>query len=167
MTKRKSPAGGGLRCGGAGVGMEIAAKEKARRGQGGRGRVCARVWEGLVQGEAAAGRPGEAGAGGLRPPKPSGGRFGLRPALSPIALPFPKPSPTPCTLNPFCPKPSPFSPCRAPPPAFFHPPEKPPLFTKHLQVWQPLDAFYIGTGYYRIKLCQIRRKSPHAGGFFR
>ena len=49
MTKRKSPAGGGLRCGGAGVGMEIAAKEKARRG---RGEVQG---EGL-QGEAAAGR---------------------------------------------------------------------------------------------------------------
>ena len=38
------------------------------------------VWEGLVQGEAAAGRPGEAGAGGRSPPKPSGGRFGLRPS---------------------------------------------------------------------------------------
>ena len=74
MTKRKSPAGGGLRRGGAGVGMEIAAKEKARRGQGGSARG-----EGL-QGEAAAGRPGEAGAGGRSPPKPSGGRFGLRPS---------------------------------------------------------------------------------------
>ena len=28
----------------------------------------------------AAGRPGAAGAGGRSPPKPSGGRFGLRPA---------------------------------------------------------------------------------------
>ena len=73
MTKRKSPAGGGLRCGGAGVRMEIAAKEKARRG---RGEVQG---EGL-HGEAAAGRPGEAGAGGRSPPKPSGGRFGLRPS---------------------------------------------------------------------------------------
>ena len=55
------------------LGMEIAAKEKARRG---RGEVQG---EGL-QGEAAAGRPGEAGAGGRSPPKPSGGRFGLRPS---------------------------------------------------------------------------------------
>ena len=73
MTKRKSPAGGGLRCGGAGVGMEIAAKEKARRGRG-------EVQREGLQGEAAAGRPGEAGAGGRSPPKPSGGRFGLRPS---------------------------------------------------------------------------------------
>ena len=33
-----------------------------------------------MQGEAGAGRPGEAGAGGRSPPKPSGGRFGLRPS---------------------------------------------------------------------------------------
>ncbi len=79
MTKRKSPAGGGLRCGGAGVGMEIAAKEKARRGRG-KGEGWCKGWEGLVQGEAAAGRPGFAGAGGRSPPKPSGGRFGLRPS---------------------------------------------------------------------------------------
>ena len=56
MTKRKSPAGGGLRCGGAGVGMEIAAKEKARRGRG------------EVQGE------GTARGGGRRPPRRSRGR---------------------------------------------------------------------------------------------
>ena len=32
----------------------------------------------------AAGRFGAAEAGGLRPPKPSGGRFGLRPAARPL-----------------------------------------------------------------------------------
>ena len=77
MTKRKSPAGGGASVWGAGVGMEIAAKEKARRGQG---EVQGGSARGGVQGEAAAGPPREARAGGRSPPKPSGGRFGLRPS---------------------------------------------------------------------------------------
>jgi len=50
-------------------------RQKKKPG-GGRGEVQG---EGL-QGEAAAGRPGEAGAGGRSPPKPSGGRFGLWPS---------------------------------------------------------------------------------------
>ena len=59
MTKRKSPAGGGASVWGAGVGMEIAAKEKARRGQG------------EVQGGSARGGvQGEAGRFGLRPSGP-------------------------------------------------------------------------------------------------
>ena len=50
--------------------------QQKKKPGGGRGEVQG---EGL-QGEAAAGRPGEAGAGGRSPPKPSGGRFGLRPS---------------------------------------------------------------------------------------
>ena len=56
-----------------GWGWRLRQKKKPGRG---RGEVQG---EGL-QGEAAAGRPGEAGAGGRSPPKPSGGRFGLRPS---------------------------------------------------------------------------------------
>ena len=75
MTKRKSPAGGaGLRCGGVGVGMEIAAKEKARRGQGEvqGGRDC----KGRRP-QAAPAKPGP--AGGARRNRPEDG-FGLRPS---------------------------------------------------------------------------------------
>ena len=64
---------------------------------GGAGTGCARFCGpgkcgGQVQGAGrAAGRPGAAGAGGLRPPKPSSGRFDLRP---PANLPPAKNPPT-------------------------------------------------------------------------
>ena len=69
-----------------------AAPAKAAEGQGeplwGRAAACG----GQVQGAGrAAGRPGGAGAGRLRPPKPSSGRFGLRP---PANLPPAKNPPT-------------------------------------------------------------------------
>ena len=73
---------GGSRCG---AGQRLAAGRRRRPVRGG---ACG----GQVQGAGrAAGRPGAAGAGGLCPPKPSSGRFDLRP---PANLPPAKNPPT-------------------------------------------------------------------------
>ena len=53
-------------------------RSEPAEGGGWWGRGGRRVVQGSAGGGAPAGRPGEAGAGGLRPPKPSAGRFALR-----------------------------------------------------------------------------------------
>ena len=79
------------KCGGGVGGSRCGARQRLAagrcRGAGawwGLRRAGAGACGGQVQGAGrAAGRPGAAGAGGLRPPKPSSGRFGLRPPANP------------------------------------------------------------------------------------
>ena len=71
------------KCGG-GVGGAAAGQGSGLRRAGAGGPVRGGACGGQVQGAGrAAGRPGCAGAGGLRPPKPSFGRFGMRPPANP------------------------------------------------------------------------------------
>ena len=71
------------KCGGGAGGSRCGAGQWLAAGRG-RGPVRGGACGGQVQGAGrAAGRPGCAGAGGLRPPKPSSGRFGLRPPANP------------------------------------------------------------------------------------
>ena len=79
------------KCGGGAGGSRCGAGQRLAAGRC-RGLVRGGACGGQVQGAGrAAGRPGAAGAGGLRPPKPSSGRFGLRP---PANLPPAKNPPT-------------------------------------------------------------------------
>ena len=75
---------GRLFCGGGGCFAEMlkrragGERSEPAEGRGWWGRARCRGVQGSAGGGAPAGRPGEAGAGGLRPPKPSAGRFALR-----------------------------------------------------------------------------------------
>ena len=71
------------KCGGGAGGSRCGAGQRLAAGRC-RGLMRGGACGGQVQGAGrAAGRPGAAGAGGLRPPKPSSGRFGLRPPANP------------------------------------------------------------------------------------